>query len=160
MKIALLYVGKSKETESQILSTRIDETSLNFREFLQGLKKCRLIINAARGGIVDEQALLKRGTPYIIDTWEGEPNIHRDVLEHAMLASYHIAGYSIGGKRNASRQCLKALCEHFGLPKLKMKKEPDTGRGDKESGWIRRITDQLKAHPEAFEQLRQEYRLR
>ncbi len=129
-------------------------------KFLSRCKSGALIINAARGGVIDERALLKSGHPFIIDTWEGEPNINRGVLERALLASYHIAGYSIGGKRNASRECLKALCEHFDLPKLKVNKEPDDGRGDKEPGWIDRISRQLKAHPEAFEQLRKEYRLR
>lgn len=129
-------------------------------KFLSRCKPGALIINAARGGVVDEKALLKSGHPFIIDTWEGEPNINRGVLECAVLASYHIAGYSVSGKRNASRQCLKALCEHFGLPKLKVKKEPDFVRGDKEPGWLSRITEQLKAKPEAFEQLRKEYKLR
>lgn len=129
-------------------------------KFLSRCKPNALIINAARGGIVDEQALLKRGNPFIIDTWEGEPRINHAVVKEALLASYHIAGYSIGGKRNASRQCLKALCEHFGLPKLKVKKEHELGRGDKDPGWLRRISEQLKANPEAFEQLRKEYKLR
>ncbi|MBP5658667.1 MAG: 4-phosphoerythronate dehydrogenase [Paludibacteraceae bacterium] len=129
-------------------------------KFLSRCKPDALIINAARGGVVDEQALLRSGHPFIIDTWEGEPKINRGVLERARLASYHIAGYSISGKRNASRQCLEALCEYFDLPQLKVNKEPADSRGDKEPGWLTRITRQLKAHPEAFEQLRKEYRLR
>ena len=82
------------------------------------LSKCRpdaLIINAARGGVVDEQALLRSGHPYILDTWENEPDIRHDVLKHALRASMHIAGYSVQGKRNASQMCLDAIADRFGL---------------------------------------------
>ena len=127
--------------------------------FLSRCKPDALIINAARGGVVDEQALLNSGQPFVIDTWENEPHINPEVLRRATLASMHIAGYSIEGKRNASRMCLNALCQHFALPALSLN-DDQLPQGDSEPGWLKRISDQLKANPEAFEQLRKEYKLR
>lgn len=127
------------------------------------LAQCRpgtLIINAARGGIVDEQALLRSGLPYILDTWEGEPNLNREVLAHAQQATYHIAGYSIQGKVNASNACLQAVSRTLGLPQMQVDSTQIPQPGDSEPGWIARITAQLKAHPEQFEILRETYKLR
>ena len=127
--------------------------------FLSRCKPSALIINAARGGVVDEQALLGSGRPFVLDCWEGEPDINNAVLAQARMASYHIAGYSVQGKRNASQTCLDALTGFFGLPQLAIM--PDDGvRGDSAPGWLKRITTKLKAHPEDFERLRKNYKLR
>ena len=131
-------------------------------------KPSTLIINAARGGVIDEQALLstlntKHSTlnyKTAIDCWENEPNINQDLLKHVELASFHIAGYSIQGKMNASEMCLRAFCEFFSLPILSINKKVVPLQGDSESGWLKRISAQLKASPEHFEQLRKQYRLR
>ena len=147
------------------------------------LRRCHpnaLIINAARGGVIDEQALLSqlltqrgprrstrlRGVLFnsqlstAIDCWEGEPHLNPELLKKVDLASFHIAGYSIQGKMNASEMCLKAFCEFFSLPILSINKKAVPLQGDSEKGWLMRITDQLKASPEHFEQLRKQYRLR
>lgn len=128
-------------------------------DFLARCKHGALIINAARGGVVDEQALLCSTQPFVIDTWENEPRINPEVLSRASLASMHIAGYSIQGKRNASQMSLNALCRHFDLPPLTLNSE-QLPQGDNNPGWLKRISDQLKANPEQFEQLRKEYKLR
>ena len=127
-----------------------------------------LIINAARGGVIDEQALLstlntKHSTlnyKTAIDCWENEPNLNQDLLKHVNLASFHIAGYSIQGKMNASEMCLRAFCEFFSLPILSINKKVVPLQGDSEPGWLKRISAQLKASPEHFEQLRKQYKLR
>ena len=136
------------------------------------LRLCKpgtLIINAARGGVIDEQALLSCLSPLAssphrliasIDCWENEPNINQDLLKHVELASFHIAGYSIQGKMNASEMCLHAFCEFFSLPILSINKKVVPLQGDSEPGWLKRISDQLKAQPEHFEQLRKAYPLR
>ena len=131
------------------------------------LSKCNpgaLIINAARGGIVDEQALLQSGHPFILDTWENEPDIDSAVLEKALRASMHIAGYSVEGKRNASQMCLNAIADTFGLKPIDISKsrylDISKEKGDSAPGWISRISTQLKAHPTAFESLRKAYPLR
>lgn len=131
--------------------------------FLSRCKPGALIINAARGGVVDEQALLQSGHPYILDTWEGEPQLNRQVLQHAFRASMHIAGYSLQGKINATNRCLRAISEEFGLPILSCDKNLVTLQpisGDTAPGWLGRITAQLKNAPDAFEQLRKTYILR
>ena len=127
-----------------------------------------LIINAARGGIIDEQALLstlntQHSTLNIktaIDCWEDEPNLNQELLKHVDLASFHIAGYSMQGKMNASEMCLRAFCEFFSLPILSINKKVVPLHGDSNPGWLKRISDQLKAAPEQFEQLSKQYKLR
>jgi erythronate-4-phosphate dehydrogenase len=89
-----------------------------------------------------------------------EPYLNQELLKHVDLASFHIAGYSIQGKMNASEMCLRAFCEFFSLPILSINKKVVPLQGDSEPGWLKRISDQLKAAPEHFEQLRKAYPLR
>ena len=133
------------------------------------LRLCKpntLLINAARGGVIDEQALLSQlltlnsRLSTAIDCWENEPDLNQELLKKVDLASFHIAGYSIQGKMNASEMCLRAFCEFFSLPILSINKKAVPLQGDSEKGWLLRITEQLKATPEHFEQLRKQYRLR
>ena len=135
--------------------------------FLDRCKPDALIINASRGGVVDEKALLCSGHPFILDTWENEPDIYPDVLRKAFRASMHIAGYSVEGKRNASQMCLDAIARHFQLPPVSLLSENKMERGDSAPGWLERLTLKLKADinsvesPAAhFEQLRKAYLLR
>lgn len=134
------------------------------QEVLGLCKQDALIINAARGGVIDEQALLSclssRRLLTAIDCWEEEPNVNRELLQKVDLASYHIAGYSIQGKMNASEMCLRAFCDFFSLPILSINKKIVPLQGDSDTGWLQRISNQLKARPEAFEQLRKQYKLR
>ena len=132
-------------------------------EFLVHCRPGTLIINAARGGVVDEEALLHSGLPCAIDTWEGEPDINRALLRQAWLASYHIAGYSLEGKINASQQVLDAFCRFFQRKACIIDKKAVTlhaRSGDSAPGWLQRITEELKAHPDGFERLRKAYVLR
>ena len=146
------------------------------------LRRCKpgtLIINAARGGVIDEQALLSQLSTLVqrsrsfermrdknsqlstaIDCWDGEPKLNQELLKKVNLASFHIAGYSIQGKMNASEMCLRAFCEFFSLPILSINKKAVPLQGDSEKGWLLRITEQLKANPEQFEQFRKQYKLR
>ena len=131
--------------------------------FLQRCKPNAIIVNAARGGVVDEAALLASGHPFILDTWENEPHINTEVLQKAELASFHIAGYSVQGKLNASQMCLDAFSAHFGTPILSIDKKVvslHADYGDSAPGWLRRISEKLKANPTQFEQLRKQYKLR
>ena len=132
--------------------------------FLAKCKPNALIINAARGGVVDEEALLHSTHPFILDTWENEPHINPDVLQRASLASMHIAGYSVQGKRNASQMCLDSIAEQFNLPHIDISGYRYNGitasRQKSSEPWLAAITAQLKANPTAFESLRKSYPLR
>ena len=137
-------------------------------DILRLCKPNALIINAARGGIIDEQALLSTlnsqlstlNYTTVIDCWENEPLLNQALLEKVDLASFHIAGYSIEGKMRASEMCLQAFCEFFSLPILSINKKLVPLQGDSAPGWLQRISNQLKAAPEHFEQLRTQYKLR
>lgn len=85
---------------------------------LRRLKNGALVINASRGGVIDEEAALKqggRGLKWAIDTWEGEPAVNPRFLEMADIATPHIAGYSEKGKQRATRSLIEALNDTFGL---------------------------------------------
>lgn len=79
-----------------------------------------LVINTARGGVVNEQALLAahaegRVKDMIIDVWDGEPDFNDELARKAFIKTPHIAGYSVQAKLNASRIIANKLSEHFGL---------------------------------------------
>lgn len=130
------------------------------RGFFERCRPDALIINAARGGVVDEQVLIDSGLKCVIDTWEGEPAINRALLDYAELASFHIAGYSLQGKINASNMCLRALSETFDLPLLEIDYTQVPESGDTAPGWLARLTEILKKNPDGFEELRETYKLR
>lgn len=144
----------------------LDKTTLHMCDeaFLAQCKPGALIINAARGGVADEKALLRSGHPYILDTWENEPDIDNEVLSHALRASMHIAGYSIEGKRTATQMCLNEIAERFGLKPIDLSAYRYRGttvcKKNNNEPWLAAITHSLKAHPEQFESLRRNYPLR
>ena len=78
-----------------------------------------LLINAARGGVVDEQALgaaLDAGMlRAAIDCWEGEPQINLPLLDRAWVATPHIAGHSVDARRRATVQIRDALARWLGV---------------------------------------------
>lgn len=82
--------------------------------------KVQLVINASRGGIVNETALKVAYTSgelqdYILDVWEREPAPIPAVLQDAWIATPHIAGYSIQAKIKATSMVVEQLYSHFGI---------------------------------------------
>lgn len=80
----------------------------------------KLILNAARGGVIDEENLIEAMNTgavddIVIDVWENEPDFNPEVLEQAFISTPHIAGYSEQAKLNASMMVCEKLCEFFGL---------------------------------------------
>ena len=79
------------------------------------------LINTCRGSVVDNTALKAHmeqheGFESIIDVWEGEPNLDLQLMNRCMLATPHIAGYSLDGKMRGTEQVYQACCQTFGLP--------------------------------------------
>lgn len=71
-------------------------------QFLAALKPGSLLINAGRGAVIDNEALLpllEAGQlKAVLDVWEDEPNITRRLADAVTLGSPHIAGYSLEGR--------------------------------------------------------------
>ena len=93
------------------------------KDFFLQLKRKPIIINSGRGEVVDNEALLSAletgsVSEAIIDTWEHEPEINRQLLEKVYIGTPHIAGYSADGKANATEMVLNALCRHFSIDKV------------------------------------------
>jgi len=82
----------------------------------------RCIINAARGGVLHDEALLrwlngKKGRYAVLDCWEHEPNISRELLSHPqmIIATPHIAGHSVDGKAANTQFVYDALCRFLAI---------------------------------------------
>ena len=135
--------------------------------FLDGLVHCRLILDAARGAIADNAALLGWQGDVGLDCWENEPNISRDLLKKCIVATPHIAGYSSEGKQRGTAMMLSALNDFYGwdIP-VPVIAAPATGATDvaladiAASYDILADTDALKADSAAFESLRNHYHYR
>ncbi len=122
-----------------------------------------LIVNAARGGVVDERALLKSGRPFVLDCWENEPEISEEVLQKSVLGTYHIAGYTKQGKQNATDMILYALRQFSETGQVDLsliEKQIATNSADYNDFDLQSISEQLKCSPKDFENLRKSYVLR
>lgn len=136
--------------------------------FLSVARRSPLIINAARGAVVDTAALLRhRGLPApVIDCWENEPQISAELLARAFVATPHIAGYSRQGKIRATRMAVDALCRHFGLPEVQWPAEnlsvPETVTPQQIIDSYDPLADTLRLRlaPDGFERQRNAYPLR
>ena len=102
------------------LHTPLDETTKGMAgaEFFARMKPGAFFINASRGEVVDEQALIEARPklgPVIIDTWNNEPDINRELLDLTDIATPHIAGYSFQGKQNGTASAVRAVARYFGI---------------------------------------------
>jgi len=89
--------------------------------FFSSMKKGACLVNTSRGEVVDEEALkdaAKNLGGIILDVWQNEPHIDVETLQITDIATPHIAGYSLEGKRNASEAVIRALADHFGWKEL------------------------------------------
>jgi erythronate-4-phosphate dehydrogenase len=90
-------------------------------EFLKKMKGGSWFFNSSRGEVVDTPALRSMlessvAGGAVIDVWENEPEIDRDLLSLATLATPHIAGYSTDGKANGTAMVVNSLGSFFNLP--------------------------------------------
>ena len=90
------------------------------RQLLGRLSRRQFLINSARGPVVSGPDLLTalrerwiEGA--VLDVWEGEPIIDRDLLQLVDLGTPHIAGYSQDGKAQATYMILAEVCMFFGI---------------------------------------------
>jgi erythronate-4-phosphate dehydrogenase len=87
---------------------------------LAELKSGALLINAARGGVVDEAALMQWKTrntqgAIAIDCWRGEPRIDLKLLRLATFASPHIAGYTSDARLRATSMLVDKMAAKLGV---------------------------------------------
>ena len=88
---------------------------------LQRLKSGAWLINAARGPVVDNVALRevlleREDLQAVLDVWESEPEVDVALAELCVLATPHIAGYSLDGKQRGTAQIYQAYCRFLGQP--------------------------------------------
>lgn len=90
------------------------------RSRLHQLRPGAWLINAARGAVVDNAALLEQLTrrpdiQAVLDVWEGEPQADVELARLCRIATPHIAGYSLDGKLRGTAQIYEAFCANKGL---------------------------------------------
>ncbi len=88
---------------------------------LQALKPGAILINACRGPVVDNAALLRvlqqrRDLSVVLDVWEPEPDLNVALLERVDIGTAHIAGYTLEGKARGTTQVFEAWSRFIGQP--------------------------------------------
>ncbi|PCK33203.1 4-phosphoerythronate dehydrogenase [Pseudoalteromonas piscicida] len=87
---------------------------------IASLKPGMVVVNASRGDVIDNQALLSavekgQQLELILDVWENEPTILQPLLDHTRFASVHIAGHTLEGKARGTQMLYEAVCREFAL---------------------------------------------
>jgi erythronate-4-phosphate dehydrogenase len=83
---------------------------------LRQMREDALLINTARGAVVDNAALLAvlRQRPHmraVLDVWEPEPGYDPELLARCMIGTPHIAGYAADGKRRGALAVIRAALD-------------------------------------------------
>ncbi|MBK7632522.1 MAG: 4-phosphoerythronate dehydrogenase [Ignavibacteriales bacterium] len=100
----------------------VDKTFHLFdKRLLNRVKGETVLINSSRGAVINNKDLLdvisKKKLKVVLDVWENEPNISPELLEQTLIATPHIAGYSLEGKINGTKIIYESLCRVLGLEK-------------------------------------------
>lgn len=176
------------------LHVPLDKTTRGMADasFFARMKPGAIFINSSRGEVVDEAALLAnihKLAAVVLDVWVGEPNINKELLQSAFIATPHIAGYSAEGKIKGTQMAVEAIrrymrdngltastCPAGATPAAastcsipEEQPIPVDFRGkniDEISQMLERIfpiqelSDSLKANPHTFEEMRNNYNYR
>ena len=172
------------ESDIVTLHVPLDENTRGMAnaDFFTLMKPGAIFINAARGEVVNEEALLEAAPKMgaiVIDTWNHEPSVNEELIDVVDIATPHIAGYSYQGKVNGTSMAVQAIAKHFGIRELgEFKPEDDIPEHQplhldlkgKNHGEIAAVlqynypifTDdfRFRMEPHKFEKLRSEYQYR
>ncbi|MFL0799959.1 MAG: 4-phosphoerythronate dehydrogenase [Agarilytica sp.] len=90
---------------------------------LNNLKKGAVLINAGRGGVVDNNALkqvlnTRSDLRVVLDVWENEPEIDTELLESITIGTPHIAGYSFEGRLMGALMIFDELTAYLSLDEV------------------------------------------
>lgn len=138
---------------------------------IEKMKPGAILVNAARGAVIDTEAVKKavkeKRIRAIIDTWENEPQLDKELLQLVEIGTFHIAGYSLEGKQRATRMVLEAVSGKFGInpdlsglapaytPKTVLTPSMITDSYNPEEDMI-----PLRENPDKFDILRRDYNFR
>ncbi len=164
----------ARQADILTLHTPLDDTTRHMvdTKLLSIMPHNAIVINASRGGVVDNMAVVNSSHRYAFDVWESEPHIDPKTLQQALLATPHIAGYSQQGKANATSMSINALARHFNLPLTEWRPTEVSPTTPRLLSWeelcetidkycsIEEETRALKRNPELFESLRNNYTYR
>ncbi|HAZ54645.1 MAG TPA: 4-phosphoerythronate dehydrogenase PdxB [Franconibacter helveticus] len=86
---------------------------------IRRLKPGAILINACRGPVVDNAALLKclnegQKLSVVLDVWEPEPELNVALLDKVDIGTAHIAGYTLEGKARGTTQVFEAFSAFTG----------------------------------------------
>ncbi|MBL4830860.1 MAG: 4-phosphoerythronate dehydrogenase [Aliivibrio sp.] len=87
---------------------------------LDSLRADQILINAARGPVVNNQALKQRleradGFSAVLDVFEFEPEVDLELLALLSFATPHIAGYGLEGKARGTTMIFNSYCSFLNL---------------------------------------------
>ncbi len=87
---------------------------------LSALSEHQYLINACRGEVIDNSALLScfrssNKLNVVLDVWEHEPLIDHQLIPHVRLATAHIAGHTLEGKARGTSMVYDAFCNHLNV---------------------------------------------
>ncbi|MFP2768184.1 4-phosphoerythronate dehydrogenase [Oceanisphaera sp. KMM 10153] len=129
LKDTTAFVGFEQALGADIVSFHVPLTHggdhptwhLLDQDAIAGLSDDQVLINACRGDVWDNRALLARQQlahqqgssqlTLVMDVWEHEPEVLASLVPHVLLATPHIAGYSLEGKARGTFALYRALCE-------------------------------------------------
>ena len=146
----------------------------------------QILMNSSRGPVVDNAALKEalkhralKGA--VLDVWEHEPDIDRELMGLLDIATPHIAGYSADGKANGTTASVRTVAEYLGLPltewspaEMPLPAQPLEFTLDAAGKTRQQVLSEavlhtydvldddrvLREHPELFEKLRGDYPVR
>ena len=99
------------------------------RAELDRMQTGAVLINTARGDVIDGQALRaalqSERLHAALDVWPGEPEIDVALLEAVTVATPHVAGYSDDGKRRGTLMVYAAFCAWAGVAPVAPPAAPD-----------------------------------